>query len=145
MKRTLAMILLGFIILSSLGCKKKPVAIKGQEREAVLAYANPIADNILQALNEGNHVNYIRDFDETARNAAPENVFKQTRDLIISKIGKYVSREVSRVYKKDQYIVVLYRGKFENEERVRIRVIFQKIGDKNLVSGLWFNSPKLRK
>lgn len=125
------------------GCGKK--AITGAERDAVLAYAHPISDGILAGYNEGDFARYSKDFDAAMKNAMPESVFKQSRAVIASKIGKYVSREIAEVFQKDQYVVVLYKAKFEQEDAVEVKVVFQKVGDKNLVSGLWFNSPKLRR
>ncbi|HNR89678.1 MAG TPA: DUF3887 domain-containing protein [Spirochaetota bacterium] len=130
------------ILLLAAGCGKR--SITGAEREAVLGYANPASDRILAAYNDGTYARYVTDFDAQMKNAMPENVFVQTRELIMSKIGKYLSREVSDVSQKDQFVVVKYKGKFEREDGVEIKVVFQKIGDRDLVSGLWFNSPKLR-
>jgi hypothetical protein len=145
MKKILVFILLLSVAVSSVACKKKRTKITGEERTQVLAYANPIVDELLTGYNETDYVKYSSSFDEKMKNAIPENVFKQTNTMMMGKIGKYLSREVSKVYKKAQYIVVKYKAKFENEEVVKIRVVFQKYGDKNLISGLWFKSPKLKK
>jgi len=50
----------------------------------------------------------------------------------------------ARSGKKNQYTIVLYKEKFEKESSVEIKIVFQEIGGKNLVSGLCFNSLKLR-
>lgn len=143
MKTATLFVLIVLTLSCMAACGKTPIT--GTEREAVLAFANPMTDSILAGYNEGDFAKYAKDFDAQMQNALPENVFRQTRELILSKIGKYVSREVSDVHRKDQFIVVIWKGKFEQEDGVEIKVIFQKIGEKNLVSGLWFNSPKLRK
>lgn len=143
MKRIITLHLIAFLaIFTAIGCKQ---SITGADRDAVLGYAEPITNSILTGYNNGSYAVYSKDFDEQMKNALPEKVFNQTRVLILEKIGKYASRNVSEVYKKNQFIVVLYSGKFEKEDNVEIKVVIQKIGDKNLVSGLWFNSPKLRK
>jgi hypothetical protein len=131
------------IIIPMASCGKK--TITGAERETVLNYANPAADSILEGFNNGDYARYSLHFDEQMKNALPVQVFTQTREAILLKIGKYKSRELSDVYTQNQYTVVVYRGNFEAENNVEIKIIFQKLGDKILVSGLWFNSPKLRK
>ena len=142
MKRIIILHLIAFLaFFSAIGCKQ---SITGADRDAVLAYAEPVSNSILAGYNNGNYAIYSKDFDEQMKNALTEKVFKQTREMILGKIGKYQSREISDVHKKNQFIIVLYSGKFEKENNVEVKVVFQKTGDKNLVSGLWFNSPKLR-
>ena len=143
MKKILVVIL-AIGMIASVGCKRK-VPVTGAEKDAVIAAADPITDSILAGYNDGDYAVYAKDFDEMMKNQLTEEVFKQTREMIIGKIGKYESRKVSKVYKKDQYTVVEYTAKFELEEEVNVKVVMQKLEEKWLVSGLWFNSPKLRK
>lgn len=142
MKRyiTLLLIVAGAAVL---GCSQG-TPITGDEQKKVLEYAEPVADNLLAGFNEGDYAVYARDFDEMMKNGLPENVFKQTRGMILGKIGKYKSRTLDKIVKKDQFIAVIYNAEFEKESGVSVKVVFAKYTDKNLVSGLWFNSPKLR-
>ncbi|MCU0848325.1 MAG: DUF3887 domain-containing protein [Spirochaetes bacterium] len=141
MKKALPLFIMAFLVFAVTACKK---SITGAERDAVLSYSEAIADGLLKGYNNGDYALYSKDFDEQMKNALNEKVFKQTRDLIASKTGKYVSRKLSDVYRQNQMIVIIYDGKFEKEDKVEIKLVLQKFGDKNLVSGLWFNSPKLR-
>lgn len=125
------------------GCGASSQPIEGAEREAVIAYAEPKADNLLQAFNSGDYTAFARDFDETMRRAETEAVFTQTRTAIQNKIGSYVSRKVVGVINQDKFIVVLYDGHFENEDGVTMRIVFNP-DDAHQISGLWFDSPKLR-
>ncbi|MEW6574459.1 MAG: DUF3887 domain-containing protein [Bacillota bacterium] len=109
-----------------------------------MAYADPIVDNLLEGFNEGNYTKFSRDFDEQMKNGLPEPVFNQTRQLVTSKVGLYKSRTVAKVEKQGPATIVIYDADFEKEKGVEVKVVFQKYGEKNLVSGLWFNSPKLR-
>jgi hypothetical protein len=127
-----------------MGSCSKEEEITEEERQKVLVYAEPITDGILEGHNNFDYAKYSKDFDETMKNAMPEKVFKQKQEIIFSKIGKCKSRKLSRVIKQTGYIVAIYSGEFEKESDVIIRVVFQKYGEKNLVAGLWFNSPKLR-
>lgn len=138
------LIIFAVLIIAATGCTKK-TDITGADKDAVLKYADAIADDILAGYNDEDYAKYSKDFDEQMKAAMPEKVFKQTREQIMSKIGKYGSRKPSKVYKQDQFTVVEYAGDFENEKEVTVKVVLQKFGEKNMVSGLWFNSPRLRK
>ena len=141
MKRLLVMIVCFLLVLGG-GCAKQTEV--PLDKEEVLAYADPITDNLLAGFNEGDYGKFSRDFDEQMKNGLTEPVFKQTREQITSKIGLYQSRTVSRVEKEGPATVVVYAAEFEKESGVEVKVVFQKYGERNLVSGLWFNSPKLR-
>ncbi len=123
----------------------KAKEITGTERDKVLKYADPMTDGILKGFNEGNHKVYSKDFTEQLKNAMPEKVFMQTRLQITSKLGMYKSRSLYKVLKEGQYIYVLYKGVFEKDNEVKVKMIFQDIADKHYVAGLWFITPKLAK
>ena len=112
----------------------------------VREYADPITDNILWAMNEDNYTEYSEHFDQTMKNAMPEAVFNETNAMIKSKIGDYVSTDFWKVKSKHQYTIVYYKAKFTQEpEDVIVKVVFQEITGEMKVSGLWLDSPKLRK
>lgn len=123
---------------------EKAKEITGEKRQALLVVAEPITDGILAGHNENNYAKYSEMFDEQMKNALSEKVFFQKQEIIHSKIGKYKSRSVANVLKQDQYEIILYSAEFEKESGVQVKVVLQKYGEKYLVSGLWFNSPKLR-
>jgi hypothetical protein len=64
--------------------------------------------------------------------------------MVIGKIGKYVSRQMTTVIEQKPFRTVVYDARFEQEEHVTVRVVYNVAGDRPLVSGLWFDSPKLR-
>ncbi|MEW6771455.1 MAG: DUF3887 domain-containing protein [Bacillota bacterium] len=140
MKKVLLLATCFLLVLG--GCSRK--ADVSVDQQSVLPYADPIADNLLEGFNEGNYTKFSRDFDEQMKNGLPEPVFNQMRQQIVSKVGLYKSRTVSKVLKQGPATIVIYDAEFEKEKGVEVKVVFQKYEEKNLVSGLWFNSPKLR-
>jgi hypothetical protein len=113
--------------------------------EQVRTYADPITENILVAMNEGNYANYSEHFDAPMKNALPEAVFQENNALIQSKIGTYLSKEFWKAESKNQYTIVYYKAKFTQEpDDVIVTVVFQEIAGETKVSGLWLDSPKLR-
>jgi hypothetical protein len=124
------------------GCGKKAEA--PVDKEKVLAYADPVVDNLLAGFNEGDYAKFSRDFDARMKSGIPEAAFTQMRQDIVSKLGLYESRTVSKVEKQGEATVVVYQAEFEKEGGVKVTVVFTPDGEKNLVSGLFFDSPKLR-
>ncbi len=119
-------------------------ALDGADKDAVLAYTEPAADNLFTAINENNFAGFSRDFDSGMLKAMDEKAFANIESQIIGKIGKYVSRTVSKVESSGKYSTVIYAAEFEQDNPVTIRLVFNT-GENNKVSGLWFDSEKLRK
>lgn len=124
-----------------LGCNSaKPIT--GTARNVVLAYSEPKTDNLLQGYNSGDYTVFARDFDEAMLKAETQSVFAQTRANLMTKLGAYVSRQITDVITQDNFVVVLYAARFEQADNVTVRVVFEPNGD-HPIAGLWFNSPKL--
>ena len=114
--------------------------------EQVRGYADPVTEQILVAMNGNDYAMYSEDFDQTMKNAMTEAVFDEANAGTRSKIGDYVSKEFWKAESKDQYTIVHYKAKFTDEPaEVTVRVVFQEISGDMKVSGLWFDSPELRK
>jgi ABC-type glycerol-3-phosphate transport system substrate-binding protein len=144
MRKILMILILMVMLIALAGCSSSPKAFIGVERDAVLAYAEPMADNELAALNAKDYDAFIKDYDETMLKATTPESFTNLVNLVSTRLGKYLSREVTAVSAVgEEYIFVIYSAKFEKEEGVTIRIIFQPGGD-HLISGFWITSPKLR-
>lgn len=139
MKKSLVIassIILIVLLLSICSCAKTPEP----------DYANAIAENILQALNKNDYAMYSEHFDEAMKSAVPEPAFNQMNTGIKEKIGDYVSKEYAAVQKQGTYTSVFYVCKFTGESgKVTFKVVFSQIDGKTYVSGLWMDSPNLRK
>jgi len=122
------------IMLGLSACARKP------EPE----YADQIAENILLAMNEDDYARYTKHFDEAMKSTVTEDVFKRNNSLIKSIIGDYESKEFWKVEDKGTYTIVYYKAKFTREPEVIVKVVFQETAGAVYVSGLWFDSPRLR-
>ncbi len=108
-------------------------------------YANGIVEEILLGINENDYAKFSAHFDSTMKTALPESAFEKITGLK-AVIGEYTpgSKKFIRADRKQEYIVVLYKAKFTNEEKdVIVTVSFREIKGEPKVSGLWFASPKL--
>lgn len=117
--------------------------VSDAERAQVLAFSEPKSDKLLAGFNANDYAAFSGDFDEAMLKGIPPAEFANLRSTLLSKIGEYRSREVSSVQKQEQFYVVLYRGRFTLDDAVTVRVVFTATPD-HKVTGLWFDSPKLR-
>ena len=109
--------------------------------KAVLAYAEPATDNLLAGLEAGDYAQFSRDMSPEMLAAMTESQFSALRATLEDKVGAYVSRQVTGVEEGDDFIAVNYDARYEDEEHVSMRVVFDQ--DRQ-ISGLWLDSPKLR-
>lgn len=134
----IALVVIAVVAYSTYTVKEPVDVVKVRE------YADPIAENILLAMNENNYTKFSKHFDEMMKNALPHAVFNETNAMIKSKIGDYSSKEFWKAEVEGPITIVYYKAKFIQEPEVIIKVGFQKILGEMKVSGLFFDSPKLR-
>lgn len=132
---TLAAILMLGLVVPTAACAAKPEP----------AYAGPITENILIGMNEDDYAMFSKCFDEDMKAAFPsdEPILPDIKAII----GYYVpeSKEFWKVTTSGIYTTVFYKAEFTEEtEDVVVRMVFREIGGEMYVSGLWFDSPKLR-
>ncbi len=117
--------------------------LTGSDRDAVMAYSEPIADNLLQGMNTADYATFSRDFNDQMLKGLPQDSF--TSNLlpnVVDKLGKYLSRQVDSVTEIGSNVLVIYTAKFENDDNVTIRLSLET-ADPHHVSGLYFTSPTL--
>lgn len=117
--------------------------LEGAERNAAVTLADPVADNVFAGMNEGDYAKFARDFDATMAKALNEKAFIEMMQTFDERVGKYQSREVTKVEQVDQVVVVHYSADFEKEQDVAVSISVRE-SDPPQVAGLWFDSPKLR-
>ncbi|GAB4482487.1 MAG: hypothetical protein Kow00124_31350 [Anaerolineae bacterium] len=121
-----------------------PVTLLGEaDAEAYAAEVDQIVEDTLQAINDGDYEAHIQHLDETMRAATTEDAFAGLVDLLMERVGPYRSRTLDRVYDQGDFRVVIYNAEFERDT-VTVRVVFWKDDLERGISGLWFDSPKLR-
>ena len=135
----IVVMLLGVVLL---GCGKSEPAGPSVEPE----YAGDIAERMLLAFDTGDYAAYSERLDPPMMQAMPEETFQKGRAFIREKIGDYISKEfVETQIVEEVYMVVIYKAKYSNEPAdVKVTVTFMETDAGILVSGLYFDSPKLR-
>ena len=128
-----------FIALSWLTACERMVS--GDEKEAVLAFSEPAVDNLLAGWAANDYAMVSRDFDVDMQEEMPATGFPALRQNLENKLGNYISRNVDRVTRADEFYVVDYQAKFEQEEPVKITVAFH--ASNHAIAFLSFESEKV--
>ena len=137
--------IIGLVALFALAsCAVGAKTLPADEATTFAIQVDALTENLLVSLSNHNYAAYIQDMDAKMKAASSEAQFEQAYAMVIGKISKYVSRQMTKVTEQEQFRTVVYDAQFEQEEHVTVRVVYNIAGDRPLVSGLWFDSPKLR-
>jgi hypothetical protein len=147
--RTLFVVIVGLLLSIGFISSCTPGSAVSQvgrltEKE-VRAFADPIAENLLQAMNTSDYAQYTRDFDEAFKKNLSQNAFKTINSLRIETVGSYVSKEYWQMAQKNDKITVAYRAKFTDDPSVIFTAYFKNIEGKWYVDGTYYDSPLMRK
>lgn len=137
--KKLYLLLLTIILTAAFftGCAGKP----GEP-----AYAGPMTDNLLTALEDNDYEAFSRDFSDTMKAEMTQDAFTEVTELLDSKIGDYRQKSFGEAAQTEQngvkLNVVIYNAKYSNEPgNVIVTVYFDEEG--KLIEGLFISSPKL--
>jgi hypothetical protein len=98
--------------------------LSGVERAAVLAFSEAITDNMFAGLAANDYAAFSRDFDSDMYERPPATEFSAWKEGLEDEIGAYLSRNVDKVTRSDEFYVVTYQAEFEKEEQVTVTVAF---------------------
>ena len=128
-----------FLLLISFSNTVTQEEVIGNTNQEVRTIATPILDNILDSIKTDNYVKYVKDFDETMKEAMSETMFVASNQQIQLLFGKYLSRDYLGFLKRGSMTVVLWKARYDKTENdVLIKLTLSKRGDKSLVTGLFF-------
>ncbi len=107
----------------------------------VAAYADPATENILIAMNNEDYANFSKDFSDIMKSELSEDVFADFLAAINDQVGDYIpdSKNLTGFNIENGLTTATYEINFESMEDVALEVVFQKIDNKMMVVGLWFN------
>ncbi len=135
------------LLLASCG----PAAVPTLSPDEARSFADRMqasSENLLTAISSHDYDSFIKDMDAAMRQESGEADFEELYELLDAKIGRYISSKMVRVEAAEQaglnLQVIIYDARFEQEDHVTVRVVYNMATDPPLVGGLWFDSPKLR-
>jgi hypothetical protein len=105
-------------------------------------YIRSLAENKMQAFNEGNYATFCQDFSNQLKEAFTEEKFLDFRETVLDASGRIESITNSRISRTQDrnYVAYIFTTKFE-EENVALTLVYAIDGD--LVEGIFFNARKL--
>ncbi|MGL6260418.1 hypothetical protein [Vibrio sp. WXL210] len=107
--------------------------------QEILAIANPIMDNLMDASSEINHAKHVQVFTERLKGIVTEDYLKQVCKTYQSEKGNFFKREVVAVFKRPESAAVVWRQYFTKAqgefvaEMVLVKVDGQYQGDHVMV------------
>ncbi len=134
--------LIFFVILAA-GCSLN-TQVSSDEKEKISDLVTPKIESMMQGFNEDDYPKFSTDFSEKLLGGMPLSGFNDTRKMLTEKIGNYQSFEIADIMNTQSFITVVCDAVFDNAGKVTIRVIFDP-KDNYSISGIWFDSPELRK
>ena len=131
------------LIILAAGCTLNS-QVSSDEKEKISALVTAKIESMMQGFNEDDYPKFSTDFSEKLLGGMPLSGFNDTRKMLTEKIGNYQSFEIADIMNTQSFITVVCDAVFENAGKVTIRVIFDPKDDYS-ITGLWFDSPELRK
>jgi hypothetical protein len=114
-------------------------ALTDSEMQAVLAYSEPIADNLFDSLTANDYAGFSRDFDSYMLETTSANNFTEWKLNLDDKLGKYISRQVDQITESDEYHVVVYQVEFEKDPQAKVRIVFHTAAP-HAINNFWIES-----
>jgi hypothetical protein len=119
--------------------------LTGKDKDTVMAFADPIVDNLFAGYNGNDYAKFSTDMNDTMKKSVNEAYFTKTiNGIVFAKIGKYKSRSIDQVIQSSTYVTIVYNAKFEKDDPVVVRLSIDTAAP-HLISGLYFDSANLRK
>ena len=102
--------------------------LSGNERAKVLAFSEAATDNMFDGFAANDYGVFSRDFDSDMSERVPAAYFAAWKQEVNHKLGKYLSRQVNQVTQANEFFVVVYQAKFEQQEPVIVTAAFHASG-----------------
>jgi len=142
MKRLLVVIIISLCLLPLLAHAE----LDKKEIDQIRAYADPIANNILDAMKAKDFKRATRDFSENMLAAlSPDNFAATVNRDIEPEFGTYVSHAFDHVSVIETHISVYYLAKFTKEKQVLVELAFTQNDPQHKVQGLWLKPAETAK
>ena len=114
--------------------------LSGTDQDAVLAFTEAVTDNMLAGLTANDYAVFSRDFDTDMQKNLPATDFAAWKQDLDNKFGNYLSRKVDQVSQSQEFYVVDYQAKFEQDEQIFVVVVFH--ASDHTIANMWFDAEK---
>ncbi len=141
----IATLLLAVAFISSCTPSNAEPQVKPLTTAEVQVFADPMAENMLSAMNTGNYTAFTRDFTESLKDNLSETNFETANSARVQTVGTYVSKEFWQYTQKNEKITVGYRATFTDEPSgVTLTLYLKNVAGAWHVDGYKYDSPLMR-
>ncbi|MBU7015572.1 MAG: DUF3887 domain-containing protein [Theionarchaea archaeon] len=130
------LVLTGLLATGCIG-QKSETPIEGEESQEWFARAQPMAENILIAVETGDYQSFIRDFSEQMVKEMPEKNFLEVKEKLYSQVGSYQSLSTLKTTEQRDYVIVYFTAHYEKDD-VTVKLVYRKGDSTYKIEGLWF-------
>jgi hypothetical protein len=139
LKSFLVIALLFSLLGSLIYCSDVHAAARKRTNQEMKNVADPIMDNILDAVKLENYMAYSKDFDQALKVVGSRTKFFQVSRYLKQTMGNYMYREYMGSVHKDNLVVVLWKATFDKtQDDVLIKLFLTKQNNRYIVKGLRF-------
>lgn len=142
--------LLLIIAILATGCAiiKAPLTdartLEGDQAEAVLEYADPMTQELLTGLINRDYALFASNFSETLKSGMDAAAMETMAGLLNETLGGYQTHSADTILLNDDHITVVYKITAGSSAVATLRVVFST-EQGHPITGLWLDSPELRK
>jgi hypothetical protein len=145
MRRPITQAMIAAVVLTGLAaCQPQTIVLPDDQAQAFAAEVDEIVENALVGLSTNDYERHVRDFDEEMLRVTDPVTFPQLYDQVIGVVGAYQSRTLLQVEDQGDFRIVTYSAVFANDPNVTVRFVFARDDPEHHISGMWFDSQKLR-
>ena len=119
-------------------------AAEGDQAEAVLEYADPMTQELLTGLINRDYALFASNFSETLKSGMDAAAMETMAGLLNETLGGYQTHSADTILLNDDHITVVYKITAGSSAVATLRVVFST-EQGHPITGLWLDSPELRK
>ncbi len=132
------------LLIAAAGLYIKIVGLPLDETQ-VRETADPIAEGMLVALDTGEYSLFMEHMDSTMTGIHNKSVFNELSSWVTTTLDNYTSKEFWKAENTQGFVQAFYMANYTDEPAgVVVLVVLTGTGEDAEVSGLWFDSPKIR-
>jgi hypothetical protein len=103
-------------------------------------WADPMVENVLVSINNEDYLSFIKDFGDGLISEIPESAFPDVINFVKGDFGKYIegSKKMFSVNIVNNETTTEYNSKFEKNDSVQFKFVFEKTNDQKKITGFAF-------
>ncbi|NLE76409.1 MAG: DUF3887 domain-containing protein, partial [Chloroflexi bacterium] len=114
------------------------------EGEALQSQLGGQVEGLLAGLAAGDYAGFSKDFGAEMKSGMTETSLAELRGMLETKVGAYQGYRFVKAQSAGEFTRMVYEAQFSGDDKVSVVVVHGQEGGAWKVTGLWFDSAKLR-